>query len=303
MRTVLAADLGGTKTCLALVREDGSVLRREKLHAAHSIEGTASQVAAVARETGVVAAGIALPGIVEHRLGLAWAPNLWGTDWVPFQEALAARIHVPLRLTSDRTACVLGEQWLGAARGLSDVVFVTIGTGIGVGILAGGRPIEGAHGIAGAAGWMTLDRQWKAEYGRCGCWEAEAAGPATAAQAGFPTCELAVAAARAGDAHARGALRRTAAWLGAGIANLVSVLDPELVVLGGGLMEASDLLLEGLQHEFLRWAQPEAARRVRVERSTLGQDAALLGAARLALDHHKETGCPPTLITNPSVPS
>lgn len=285
MRTVLAADLGGTKTCLALVREDGAILRREKLRAAHSIEGTASQVAALAREADVAAAGIALPGIVENRLGLAWAPNLWGMDWVPFEETLAARLHVPLRLTSDRTACVLGEQWLGAARGLSDVVFVTVGTGIGVGILASGRPLEGAHGIAGAAGWMALDRNWKPEYGRCGCWEAEAAGPATALQAGFATCEEAVAAARAGNPHARGALRRTAAWLGAGIANLVSVLDPELVVLGGGLLEASNLLLDGLQHEFLRWAQPEAARRVRIELSKLGQDAALLGAARLAFDH------------------
>lgn len=284
MRTVLAADLGGTKTCLALVREDGTILRREKLHAAHSIPGTVSQIAALAREPGIHAAGIALPGIVENRLGLAWAPNLWGMDWVPFHEALAARIPIPLRLTSDRTACVLGEQWLGAARGLSDVVFVAAGTGIGVGILASGRPIEGAHGIAGAAGWMALDRHWRPEYGRCGCWEAEAAGPATATHAGFESCERAVAAARSGDARARGALRRTAAWLGAGIANLVSVLDPELVVLGGGLMEAADLLLDPLHDEFHRWAQPEAARRVRIELSRLGQDAGLLGAARLAFE-------------------
>ncbi len=285
MRTVLAVDLGGTKTAMAVVDESGVASHKVKLSAAHSPAGSIAQIAEMTKTHEPCAIGIALPGIFDPRNGRAWAPNLWGPDWVPFREALQSRISVPVSFTSDRSAYVLGEQWLGAARGHSDVIFVSIGTGIGVGILSAGRVIEGAHGIAGAAGWMALERNWKPEYGQCGCWEWEASGPGTAAHAEMPSAEDVVAAARQGDPHARGALRRTASYLGAGIANLVSVLDPELVVLGGGLMQAADFLLEGIRHEVERWAQPVAARLVRIELSQLDEDAGLLGAARMAFQH------------------
>jgi len=285
MRKVLAVDLGGTKTAMALVDESGAIGRRVKLAAAHSMAGSIAQIAEMVREEAPSAVGVALPGIFDPKTGLAWAPNLWGADWVPLRDALANRIPLPLAIFNDRSACVLGEQWFGVARDLSDVVFVAVGTGIGVGILSGGRVVEGAHGIAGAAGWMALERNWKPEYGLCGCWEAEAAGPGIARHAAMATSEDVVAAARQGDPHARGALRRTASYLGAGIANLISVLDPELVVLGGGLMQAGDLLLEGIRHEVDRWAQPVTARLVRIELSQLNDDACLLGAARIALQH------------------
>lgn len=277
---VLAVDLGGTKTAIALVDAQGRIHDKTKRPAHRSVEAAVNQIAE--RANGAVAVGIIVPGIYDPRNGKAWAPNLWGTEHVPLRDALAARLQVPFVIASDRAGYVLGEQWLGAAQGANDVVFVAVGTGIGVGMICGGRLMEGAHGISGAAGWMAVDRAWKPEYANAGCWESEAAGPAAARRAGAATAEDVVARARAGDARSSAVLRETAEYLGLGIANLISVLDPEVVVLGGGLMQAADLMLDGIRETVMRWAQPVASRLVRIERTALGEDAGLLGAARLA---------------------
>src|SRR5690606_21215957 len=158
-------------------------------------------------------------------------------------------------------------------------------TGIGVGILADGRVLRGAHGTAGSAGWAALCERWDDAFARCGCWESHAAGPAIACRYGAATAADVVNAARSGDERARAALGEAAAWTGRGVATLVSVIDPSVVVLGGGVMHgAGDLLLDPIRCEVARWAQPIAARQCRVVLSTLGEDAGLLGAARLALD-------------------
>jgi glucokinase len=227
--------------------------------------------------------GIIVPGIYDPKTGEAWAPNLWGIERVPLRAAAEQTLGVPVAIASDRAGYVLGEQWLGAARGLSDVVFVSVGTGIGVGILSGGRVMEGARGIAGAAGWMVLGGAWKEEYRQCGGWETEAAGPALARRGGMESAEAVVAAARAGDRNALGALDETADYLALGIAGLIAVLNPEMVVLGGGLMQASDLLLDRIRAKALQWTQPIAAETTRIEKTALGEDAGLLGAARLAM--------------------
>ena len=279
---VLAVDLGGTKTASALVDSGGVLSGKKKEPAERSLEGTVRQIVAAAERTRPGAIGIVVPGIYDPGDGTAWAPNLWGRDHVPLRAMLAGRLAVPVTIDSDRAGYVAGEQWMGVARALRDVVFVAGGTGIGVGILSGGQVVSGAHGIAGAAGWFALDPRWRSEYGETGCWEAESAGPAIAKRAGFETAEAAVAAARAGDERARAALEQAAGYLAMGIANLISVLDPEMVVLGGGLMQAADLLLDRIRAEVPRWAQPVAAKKAAIELTTLGEDAALLGAARLA---------------------
>jgi len=205
-------------------------------------------------------------------------------DEVPLLDRLQQRVRVPVAIDSDRAGYVLGESWLGAARGLRDVAFVSISTGIGVGILANGVVIRGAHGIAGAVGWFALDPDWKDGYGAMGCWEAEAAGPAIARRFAVRNAADVVQAARAGDAAARAALDHAARYSAMGIANLISVLNPEAIVLGGGVMQgAGDLLLDQIRAEVRRWAQPIAASRCRIELTELGEDAGLLGAARLAL--------------------
>lgn len=285
--TVAGVDLGGTKISVAVVDGEGRVLDRTKQPARKSsLEETVEQVAELAGGHDVSAIGLCVPGIYFPATGNAWAPNLWGWEEVPLRRALEERLRVPITIDSDRAAYVVGEQWRGAARGLGDVVFLAVGTGIGAGILSGGRLIRGADDIAGAVGWFALDPRKEEIYGQLGCFEAEAAGPAVARRGGAANAEAVVEAARRGDAQAMAVLEETARWLGMGIANLVSLLNPRMVVLGGGLMQAGDLLLERIRSEMLEWAQPIAARRVRIELSELGEDAGVLGAARLALIEH-----------------
>ena len=283
MTIVLAVDFGGTKTALARVDERGTVLDHRTLPAARSLDESVDQI--IAACDGVAAVGVVVPGIYTPDTGCAWCPNLWGPEEVPLRAALRDRITYNVAIESDRCGYVLGESWLGAARGVRHAIFVAIGTGIGVGILADGVLLRGAHGIAGAAGWFALTPEWTDAYGRTGCWEAEAAGPGLARQAGASDAQSVVAAARAGDRDATALLHRAARFTGMGVANLISALNPEIVVLGGGLMlGAGDLLLEPVRAEVTRWAQPIAAARCRIALTQLGQHAGVLGAARLALD-------------------
>jgi glucokinase len=282
---VLAVDLGGTKTSIALVDKTGKISEKQKLAAAATFESSIEQIAARydhLKSNSIVATGIIVPGIYKVATGDAWAPNLWGREFYPLRNRLEQHLNLPVQPGSDRASSALAEQWLGAARGLNHVVFVAVGTGIGVGIIANGQPVEGAHGIAGAAGWMLVGGAWKPEYSACGGWEAEAAGPALARRAGTQTAEAAIEAARGGNARALEAVSQTADYLAMGIGGLIAILDPEIVVLGGGLMQASDLLLEQIRRNALRWTQPIAATHVRIEKTELGEDAGLLGAARLA---------------------
>jgi glucokinase len=289
----LAIDLGGTKASFAAI-DAGGLVRARSQRPSHegglalSLDALVTQaretVAAAGLEWGAVrAAGVVVPGIYSPDTGRAWAPNLWGKDELPLRDELHARLPVPVRIDSDRSGYVLGEQWQGVARGLRDVVFLAVGTGIGAGILAHGRLLRGCAGSAGAVGWLALDPRWREEYGRVGAFEAEAAGPAFARRAGTATAEQAADAARRGDPAARRAVAETVEWLAMGVASLVSVLNPQIVVLGGGLMQARDLFLEPVRAAVLRWAQPLAAPRCRIEPTSLGEDAALFGAARLAL--------------------
>lgn len=280
-RGVLAVDLGGTKAAAAVVDRDGMAGARRRAPAPRTLADTVEWIAAGV--SGAAAVGVIVPGIYVPSTGRAWCPNLWGRDEVPLRDALADRLAVPVTIDSDRAGYVLGEAWLGAARGCRDALFVAIGTGIGVGILAEGRVLRGAHGVAGAAGWFALTGQWREDYAAMGCWEAESAGPALARAAGLPDAAAVVRAARDGRPDALAAVDRAARVTARGIANLVSAFDPDVVVLGGGLGEgAADLLLPVIEAEARRWAQPIAMARCRIVRSQLGDGAGLLGAARLA---------------------
>jgi glucokinase len=270
-----------------VVDSDGEIRDKCKIPSVRTLQETVAHIAerleqALAQGP-VDRVGVVIPGIYNPRRGTAWAPNLWGWDPVPVRKALEAKLPVPVVISSDRSGYVLGEEWLGVAKGLEDVVFVAVGTGIGAGILCGGRLLEGAHGIAGAVGWMALPGTWNPKYAQTGCWEWEAADPALARRAGLDSAESVVEKARAGDSRALAAIRETADFLAMGVANLISVFDPDMVVLGGGLMQAGDLLFEEIRAGVPRWAQPIAVQHVQIALTHLGEDAGLLGAARLAL--------------------
>jgi glucokinase len=203
---------------------------------------------------------------------------------------LADRIPLPIIVDSDRSGYVLGESWLGIARTLRDVVFLAVGTGIGAGILSDGRILHGADDLAGAVGWMALNPEFQELYARMGCFEAEASGNSVGRKAserlGKPdaTSRDLLSRTGAGEDGASEIVDEVVRYLGMGVANLISTLNPEMVVLGGGLF-SSGQLLPAVRRETLRWAQPFAARSVRIEQSALGEDAGLVGAARIALDN------------------
>ena len=290
---VLAIDLGGTKLATAVVDHQGQLHSLEKHPVVHispaaTLEQMVAQCHVAVKSSGIEwseisRVGLIVPGVADDA-GCVWAPNLWGDANVPVAAELSRRIPAPLTMESDRAGYVVGEQWLGVARDLTDVVFVAVGTGIGAGILAGGRLIRGVGGVAGAVGWMALKREFQEIDSSMGCWEAEAAGPALARAAGRASAEAVVAEARSGNAHCRAAIEQAAASLGLGIANLVSIFNPQMVVLGGGLMQAGDLFLAPIRAAVRKWANPRSASQVRIELSTLGDKAGLLGAARLALE-------------------
>lgn len=316
-------DVGGTKISSALFTKTGGILGKTKIPIdASGGEGAAGQVGEAILNLGktaervggrILAAGVSVPGIVYSESGDVWAPNIPGWDRYPLrrklQTAVAAGfgrsgIPLPIILETDRSAYVSGEAWRGAAAGASDAVFLAVGTGIGAGILSGGRLIHGHEDIAGAVGWFGLNPEFKPAYASMGCFEAEASGNSvgrkareliasgrpslmTALAGGRPdrvTAEIVAEAARQNDPLALEVVADCVRYLAMGIANIVSILNPEVVVLGGGLFQAADVFLEPVRRDFRKWAQPLAAENVRIEVSALGEDAGLHGCGKLAWD-------------------
>ena len=245
-----------------------------------------------------LAAAIAVPGLVR-RTGTVWAPNLPGWERMPLASRLRRFLGIPVIVESDRNAAVLGEHWQGAARGKSDVIVVVVGTGIGAGILSGGRLVRGAHELSGCAGWMVVSDQRGHHTRRLGQLEALTAGPAIARaakkalslgkdsllrQLDFAkiTASDVAAAARRGDTMSVRLFREVGQVLGRAVANLISLFDPQIVVIGGGLANASDLFIESLSKAMSQYAQPLALKQLRVRVTQLGGQANLLGCACLA---------------------
>jgi glucokinase len=295
-RFALVADLGGTKIAAARVADTGRVTHR--LVAATPPVGGVSVIDALAKlmrqlpAKGACAIGVDVPG-VAHRDGTVWAPNLPGWKRMPLAELLAARMDLPVVVDSDRNAFVTGEAWLGSAHGCDDVVFVMIGTGIGAGIISGGRLVRGFGELSGCAGWLAVRDRFQRGYSNVGCLEFHVAGPgiATAAQRVFhrPLMAQEVAKlARAGDKKAKQVLDAAGHFLGLGLANLVDILNPRMIVIGGGVAAAGDLLLASARRTMRQWAQPLAVKQVRVARSRLGPRAGILGMARLCFDHSRD---------------
>lgn len=310
-----AIDIGGTKISAALFTSDGTMSAKRRIPvdkaggtkvARQTIEVIRELEDQSSREGGRLAGlGVCIPGVVYRDSGVVWAPNIAGWRHFHLREKIREKIKLPLLIDSDRTAYVLGEQWRGAAKGLKDVVFLAVGTGIGAGLLVDGRVCRGSEDIAGAVGWFALDPDYKPEYAEMGCFEAEASGDSVGRRAramlesGGPslmremvggkisdvTAQTVVAAARQKDLLALRTIELTVQYLAMGIANLVSVLNPEMIVLGGGLFQAGDILLEPVRTGFKKWAQPLAAGSVRIELSRLGEDAGLYGAGKLAWEY------------------
>jgi glucokinase len=307
----IGVDVGGTRTASLRVAADGTILDRTSAPtpASDMAETMDTMVEAVRRllTPDVVAVGVSAAGIVESASGvLRFAPNLVWHD-VSLVERILVETGLPATAENDNNAAAWGEFVCGAGRGLADMLLVGVGTGIGGGIVSGGRLMRGAHGFAGEIGHVVVEPDGEpCGCGSRGCWETVASGTAIIRDArravqrqthslladmaerdpARVTGEMVTEAARAGDPTACGILAEVGHRLGVGIAGLVNVLDPEVVVVGGGASEAGDLLLEPARAAFRVTVEGGEHRGggVPLVVARLGNDAGGVGAALLALE-------------------
>ena len=311
-RWIAGVDIGGTNLRAGLVPfaggEPAVVMggpTRAGEGAARVIARTVEMVRAAmdaveVREEGVAGAGIGAPGPLDRERGVVIeSPNL-GWHEVPLQDMVAGRLGLPVAVENDANCAAYGEWWLGAGRGARRLVGLTLGTGIGGGIVLGGEIYHGASDAAGEAGHMTVHLDGRpCACGSRGCVEAYASGPAIAARAiegleaagdtvlatlvaedpALVTSEAVCEAAAAGDGHAARILAETARILGVAVANLVHLFNPDVIVIGGGVAAAGDLLFDPLRAEVHRRAFRSAAAACRIVPAELPDTAGIIGAA------------------------
>ena len=311
-RPVLTVDLGGTKLAMGVVSPRGELLAEaQEPTCQDGPEAGIEQIVRMARALleapeivprHVEAIGVGLPAVLQPESDFViWGPNLNGWRNVALRPALESALGLPVFVEYDGHTAVLAEYWLGAGQGFHSVVDVIIGTGIGGGMILEDRLVRGFNRLAGAAGWFVLAGDPNLRDDRAhsiGFWEAIAAGPGLALQAQVdltlhPDSQLAQLtgpltavdifhAAEQDDEFAIQLLDRLAGQLGLGIANIVSLINPEVVILGGGMGSRCERLLPAIREVVQRWAQPISARAFQLKTSPLGGQAGLFGAAYAA---------------------
>jgi len=308
----LAVDLGGTKILAAVLSPDGKVISRmycltlaNKGFEAiiNRLLSVAGQVLAKAklRPTDLLGIAIAAAGIIDVKKGIiATSPNLPGWHNVPLGKIVADKIGSTTYLINDASAAALGEHLFGVGQGAENMVYLTVSTGIGGGLIIGGELYLGADGCAGELGHITIEPHGpKCGCGNAGCLEVLASGTAMAREAGERimrgeasyivqllegnmenlTAEIVAAAARKGDQLACEVVAKAANYLGIGLANLVNIFNPDVIVIGGGVSKMGEMLLRPVRKVVKDRAFQLPARTVRIVRSRLGDDAGIIGAA------------------------
>jgi glucokinase len=317
--TVIGIDLGGTKLAGALFNRSGKILRKSVV----PLEGRQGRAvgelirqelrellaAARAKRVRVSAIGVSVPGISYSRTGKIWAPNIPGWEAYPLRREILAALpdkRVRVVIDSDRAAYILGETWQGVAKGSRNAIFLAVGTGIGAGILIDGRILRGAKDVAGAIGWLALDRPFRREYVGCGCFEYHASGAGLAKVANellaqhpsrspntpslhrssarcFESARDVFSAYEHRDRVAKQVLAQAVEFWGMTVANLVSLFNPETIIFGGGVFGPAAQFLGDIYAEAQKWAQPISIKQVKLQASKLAGDAGLYGAGCLAL--------------------
>ena len=317
---VIGFDLGGTKLAGALFGANGKILQKRVVPLGGRTgcgvgelirqELKALLAAARSQRVSVSAIGVSVPGISYSKTGKVWAPNIPGWEDYPLRREILAALpdkRIRVVIDSDRACYILGETWQGCAKGCRNAIFLAVGTGIGAGVLNDGRILRGAHDIAGAIGWLALDRPFRPEYVGCGCFEYHASGeglakvakellarrPDRATGRGYRVTRLqgyngltareVFSAYDRGDPVARQVVAQAVEFWGMAVANLASLFNPEKIIFGGGVFGPAAQFLGDIYAESLKWAQPISIKQVKLQASKLGGDAGLYGAGCLAL--------------------
>ena len=316
-RPVLAVDLGGTQIRAALITPDRSVhcRRAEPTRDEDGVEAVVRRIVEVVAEVrdeasaaglpAPIGIGVSSPGPLDPRRGIILnPPNLRGWIGVPIVDTISDQLELPTLLERDTNVAVMAEWRYGAAQGMRDAVYVTVSTGIGGGIISDGRPLGGRDGLAGEVGHLVVELDGPV----CGCGgighveaiasgtaiekaaralleRGEAPGLARLAAGGEPVdAELVARAVDDGDADSRALLDRAWMAVGALCASLVNMLDPEVIVIGGGIAEHRPRLFEVARRELARRILPALEGRTRIEPAALGGDVSLIGLLPIVND-------------------
>jgi glucokinase len=292
---VIGVDVGGTKILAGVVGADGRLEERRELATRtgsqdeflSSLDGAVEELLA---EGGIAAIGFGLPSRIDQRAGRAVASVNIPLAGYDFRARMADRFRLPVGIDNDGNAAAIAEWRWGAGRGADDLVMLTLGTGIGGGLVLGGRPYRGFSGAGAELGHIVVEHDGApCPCGGRGHLESYASGRAADGiarelfGAGADAHEL-VRWARDGDASALGALEALGSKLGSGIASLLNVFDPELVIIGGGFAEVGELILAPAREQVGREALQPARDRVRIVPAELGAEAGVLGAALVGFE-------------------
>jgi glucokinase len=300
--------VGGTKIAAGVVTPEGEILSEVRYPTPNSEQRLVESIARAIKEVmdGLEVDGVclAVPGLIlAQKNQVVFSPNLRAIEGIPLKDELEPRIGLPLTIENDANAAAWGEFRFGAGSEVDHLVFVTLGTGIGGGVITHGVLLRGAQGAGGELGHVTIHATGpRCACGNRGCLEALASGTAIGRRArevasekpdsalgrlavkrkllGEDVTELA----RNGDETALSVLEETGRWLGIGLASFVNVFNPEVVAAGGGAMEAGELILESARAEMHLRARPPSRDLVEVMEATLGPVSGVLGAAALARD-------------------
>ena len=303
MPVTIGIDLGGTKMAAGRVADDGTVLTRVTVPRPADPVAMAEAPLALADQVldeQVEAIGLGVAGLVTREGTLVWGPNVAGEN-IPFRDLMATRFSLPIAVDNDANLAAYAEARIGAARGYDHSLTLTLGTGIGGGLILGGEIFHGAA-FAGEIGHFIVDVGGpECTCGQRGCWETFASGRrldqmardeaarepegrvAAGAAGDTPSGAHLTQAAVEGDASARRLLAEMGGWLGLGIANLIVILDLEIVVIGGGASQAGDMLLAPTRRAMRNHLEGATHRpEVPIVGAALGADAGLIGAALAA---------------------
>ena len=311
MKFGFGVDLGGTTVKIAYFDETGKMLDKWEIPTVTADGGKqilpdiAASVKGYLADKGIapeqiIGVGIGVPGPVDGKGTVNKCVNLgWGV--FNSQEALSELVGLPVRAGNDANVAALGEAWMGGGNGCGNMIMATLGTGVGGGIIIDGKPVSGVHGAGGEIGHLLLNKE---ETEACGCGNygcveqyCSATGvvrvtkrhmaasqlDSTLRQTENLTCKDVFDAAKAGDTLAQEALEQVYDYMGQFMANICCVADPEVIVLGGGVSRAGQVLLDGVSKYFQKYAF-HACRSTRFELATLGNDAGAYGAFKLVLD-------------------
>ena len=312
---IVGVDLGGTNIVAGALTDDGGdviALRSEPTRADQGADAVIDRIVRIidtviaetialtaAKRQDFVGVGVGAPGPLDRERGIVvTTPNLGWTNF-PLRDVIAERTGISTRIDNDANCATVGEWWLGAARGARNVVGMTIGTGIGGGLILDGKLYHGSSDVAGEIGHATIDITGRlCKCGNYGCLEAYASGPSIAERAreqlagdeesllfrmahgnvGRLTAATVYEAAKLGDDVAIDVVRETARFLGAGIANLLNIFNPDVVVIAGGVTQAGDTLFVPLRKEVRKRAFRPAVDACRIVPGSLPGSAGVVGA-------------------------